>query len=298
MNWDDIKEQLTEQFQVYQSKFLESSAFIQVKEKYENLTPRQQKWIQKSLLTLFVLWILYVPFGYFFSSVTSIQKINENKRLMNELTAISQLETGGEAPPAPELNNMTTVVRSHISDERILEKQIAEIRPLNPNETITSLPKFVEQMGVYVLLSQLNLRQIVSVTHRVDKIFPTARVFNMKILPNKENPQYSDLSLSLVFFKLRQTGPEGGPVGAGGGRSGGSNIKAPGGRQDNNSGDNPAAGGNRGAPSTSQRGNRGGGGANPSGGERSDPGGRTYNPSRQYLEDDLGPNPPDLDEEN
>lgn len=202
MNFEDLKEQLREQFSTLWNRIQESSAWIQLSEKFNDLTPGAQKALLASASALLALMLLAFPWMFYSSSQTLVTEFEDNRRMIRELYRVSRATKTMPSPPAAP-GDLQNLVNGHLrSPELGLQpEQIRSVSPLDA-QSVPGIPKALEKDGLTVSLGKLNLRQVVDVGHGLQTLHPSLKMTGLTVKASPEDHHYFDVEYQIVAVSL------------------------------------------------------------------------------------------------
>jgi hypothetical protein len=201
--FDQIKDTFSARFEQFQ----ETDTYIQIKEKYDNLSPIAQKSILFGSIILVVLTIFLVPFGWFSTSQDYVRSFEENKNLI-----VSLLEVTQEAKKIPpQVQRMTSSeiksqMQKILSDKGIPKEQISnfsEVKLTNPPGS-TLIPPGIDQNAVELSLKKLTLRQVIDIGYEFDRISPLTKTLVLEMKANSEDNHYYDTLFKVSSFSVQE----------------------------------------------------------------------------------------------
>ena len=89
MNLDDLKEQFLEQLNAYKERIQDTPVYNQIKERYDDLPPRNQKLVLISGILLVSYIVLSIPFGSLGEASNKIEKYESTKSTLASLRKVS-----------------------------------------------------------------------------------------------------------------------------------------------------------------------------------------------------------------
>lgn len=204
MNFDDIKEKLLEVFQQIQGKISESPAYIQLREKYDSLNPNAQKAVLAgtSLAVLFL--ILMIPMSYYSSGTDSLSLFEENRDIVLDLyRAKRRLTLAPAVIPPIDAIDLETRARNAISAAKLLPEQSTISGYDNKTAASSSgIPKSVDQKGVAIQLSNINISQLVDLSHAFVNLSPSAKIVALEVKAGTQPGSYFDALFKIVSFSI------------------------------------------------------------------------------------------------
>ncbi len=201
MNLDDIKDRLLSAFSQIWEKIQESSIYTQLRDRYENLNPQGQKLTLIGLAILALLIILSIPFSYLSTSSTYVTEFEDKRNIIRELLKVSR-----DASDVPQLSIAPTPdrLRSQIDEmlraKDLLPEQIQNVA-ITPVDS-EFIPKNLSQGGVQIQLGQLNLNQILEISHSIQSINSSVKIKDLSIRASAADPNYFDVTMKLIALAI------------------------------------------------------------------------------------------------
>jgi hypothetical protein len=211
MALDDVKDNLKEQAKAIWSRVRESDAYLQLSEKYQSLSPDGQKAALALSLVVGFLIVMAVPWSFYSSSQTSVEDYEVKRDLVRELFKVNR-ETAG-LPPAPApigASELEGLARQNLSNARLVPEQIVGVTETPAN--VAGIAKTIEQTGIAVSLSKVNLKQIVDIGNDLQNMQSTARMMGLEIKASAADSRYYDVVYKIVAFAAKpDVAPKKGP---------------------------------------------------------------------------------------
>ena len=204
MNLDDLKERFREQYQAISSRVQESTAWNQMVEKYQDLSPQAQKAAIALVSLVFALIILSVPYSFYSSSQDEVDQFEDKKQLMRDLFHVSRkVNSLPVAPPTMSTPELQASVQNELSVAHLQPDQILSVSEFdNTPHASPTLPKGLTQKGVIANLHKLNLSQMVDLGSHLQSIRPTVKLVGVEVTANRDDAHYFDVVYKLVTFAL------------------------------------------------------------------------------------------------
>lgn len=206
----DLKDQLAEKAQVAWAQIQESSLYMQIQERYENLNPTQQKITFVAGVLFAAFMVISIPWSYLSSSSTYISDFEANRQLIRDLFRVSRMtQELASSPEAILPSALQARVQNELHSANLLPEQIKRVEEYNNAgpKASSAIPKSVEQKGVLVHLAQLNLRQVVDIGQKLQNIDKSIKMIGLDIHATAADPHYYDTVYKLISFSL-PTPPE------------------------------------------------------------------------------------------
>ena len=202
MNLDSLKEQLKEQWQHLYSQIEENSTFQTLREKYETLSPRQQKTILSSIALVVMLILFSIPLNSFFSSTETIKDFEDNKELSQKLLEIQKHKrTGATRLGQVNITGTRQRVLRMVQNFQLLPEQIGDIENADPSTPSLAKPPIKEETLAIQLLT-LNLNQINTIAYRLQNLASTLKLTGLQMKESVNNPDYFDVTYTLSLYTL------------------------------------------------------------------------------------------------
>lgn len=207
MNLDDIKDNLKSQLSQTWSRIEESSAYNQLKDRFENLTPTQQKLVAAGSGVFLALMLISVPYSYFSASNENVAVFEEKRALIRELLKVtresSEVPDIQTPPPADMLRNS---IDSQLRSASLLPEQVKGISIVNAETSL--IPRSLLESAVQVSLAKLNIRQIVDIGYNIQRISQSVKMNDVRITANAEDPKYFDVEYKVVSLAVPHASAE------------------------------------------------------------------------------------------
>lgn len=225
MNFDDIKDNLKSQLGQTWSRVEDSSAYNQLRDRFENLTPTNQKLTLMAAGAVMALLIISIPYSYYSTSTEYVGTFEEKRGLIRELLKVTRESNEvPDLPVAPNADMLKGTIEGQLHMAKLLPEQMKSIEVVAADTGL--IPKGLLESGLRISLAKLNLRQIVDIGYNIQAISPSVKMSAIDIKANVEDPRYFDVEMKLVSLAVPQAHIEM-PDGAGEDGEGGSKAKKP-----------------------------------------------------------------------
>lgn len=202
-----ILEQIKEVGAKVNQQVLDSPAFNQLKDRYENLSPSGQKMVVLVGVLLIVFVLLFIPLTNLTVSQTSMSGFEDKRNLVRDL-----YKTYRESSATPDIETPPPVMVIKSSIESIIEK--AELLPeqkLGIREATAEgrlIPQSMLSGVLDIQLVKLNLKQIVDIGSSLVAISNSIKMKDLSIIANREDTRYYDVTYKLYVLKVPEQQPE------------------------------------------------------------------------------------------
>jgi hypothetical protein len=204
MALEELRERLISEAKGQWEKFQETSLYIQITEKYENLNPAMQK-LSIVAVVLFVLYlVMAVPLGSFSNSMDSVAHFEETRGLIRDmLKATRESQDSPDIATPPDNDFIQNRIQSELTSSRLLPEQIKGTTAVN--EPSTLIPANLVGGMFRVSLAKLNLRQVVDIGYQLQSINPSVKLDDLVMTANAQDPRYFDVNYKLVVLNVPKT---------------------------------------------------------------------------------------------
>lgn len=207
---DDIKDQLAERAQALWSRVQESSAYIQLRERFENLSPNAQKGVLIGGAAFLVFIVISIPWSYFSSSSDYVTEFEEKRELIRELYQVNREATAVSTGMDPlDGSGLRDRAQNVLTESRIGAEQNLGVSdyPVGKPPADPSIPASVVQKGAEVKVAKLNLQQIVDIGYKLQTIHPSVKMTGLEVEANREDPHYFNVIYKIVTFAIPVQAP-------------------------------------------------------------------------------------------
>ena len=210
INLGDIKEQFQERLKDTWIKIQESSAFISLKERYDNLTHSTQRTVKIGIIFIGISFSFSILWGLFSQSSEKLTEFEEYQDSIKQLLQIRRdmaLTASITAPPSPSVleKRVQTILRSsYISAEQLNDISVKNVSSSAFGPKGTKLarkgPNAIQQKGIWVSLKSLNLKQIKDIGFRLQTMHDSAKLIGLDMAPSLEYDDYYDVTYTIIGF--------------------------------------------------------------------------------------------------
>ena len=224
MALDNLIEQTKERLTELKDQIQESQTYNNLKEKYDNLSPKAQTGLIVGFFTFISLVFASIPYSHFSNSGTYTQAFKEDRQLLREILRASVHAEDAPTQAPPPINQIISSIRGRLGNARLLDEQIIAVSAMDASTIGRSLvPEGINQEGILVELKQLNIRQVNEIGVMIKGVHPAVRMAGLEMKANSEDPEYYDVSFKLISYSLPASEASEGETGGSprrGGRSG------------------------------------------------------------------------------
>lgn len=199
--WEQLKDTVLARWEQFQ----ETDTYVNLKEKYDNLSPAGQKLVLALSSLLAVLLIFATPWSWYSVSKENLASFEETKNTINELLEAAQESKNlpPQSQPIPS-DALKTKIDTILSEKGLTREQILAVseRKFDNPKGSTLIPSSVNQNGYEVALKKLNIKQFVDIGYEFDRISPTVKVLGVDIKATQEDAHYYDVNFMISAFSV------------------------------------------------------------------------------------------------
>lgn len=207
MTVNELKEQFIDAVKSKWGEFQESSLYIQVKEKYDDLSPGLQKVVIVSIFAIIAVFLILPPTSWIESSSSYIENFENKKTLIRNLLQLKR--DIGQAPQVPNgipSSALKSQVDTAIRTLGLTADQIKGVEEVSIANDGTShlIPSSVTQAGVQLTVWKINLTQFLDLSYRIQRLSPSTKLLSIDMKANSEDVHYYDVIFQLISFSVPQ----------------------------------------------------------------------------------------------
>lgn len=203
MGIEEVKEQLKEKWDELVIKVSESEAFIQLSERYSNLSPVVQKVIVFSVI-FFAGYVVYsIPAGFISAAGEKEANFVQSRTLIRGLVRSARNPTiSPDQFNGQEFEEMRSRIDEVAKNNQVLDTQKGvaanAIKPL-PSDVV---PSQIKQNGITYEFKKLTLRQAVAMSQQMSSLHANTKLAGVMIEADREDPHYFTVKYTLSSLAL------------------------------------------------------------------------------------------------
>jgi len=203
MNFDDIKDNLKSQLNQSWSRIEESSVYNQLRDRFENLTPTNQKLALMGAGALLAIVIISIPYSYYSVSTEHVVAFEDKRSLIRELLKVTRESNEvPDLPVAPNGEMLRGTIEAQLHMAKLLPEQMKGIEVIAADTNL--IPKGLLESGLRISLAKLNLRQIIDIGYNIQAISQSVKMSSLNVTANAEDSRYFDVEMKLVSLAVPQ----------------------------------------------------------------------------------------------
>lgn len=201
MNLDDLKEQFQALGQKISDQLQEVPVFVQLKERFDGLTPASQKMVVFGGIVAAWLFVLSIPWGWKSESGYYVENFETRRTLIRDLLKASrEAAQVPNVPPAPPDETLRVDVESRLQSMNVGPEQIASIETSTGGSNL--IPADRSSGLLDVNLKKLNVQQVVQAGTQLSRISPSVKMTAIEMIANKEDARYYDVKYRLIALAV------------------------------------------------------------------------------------------------
>ena len=207
---EDIKEQVQERLKDTWIKTQESSTFISLKERYDNLTHSAQRALKMGAICVgisFLFWFLLGLFSQSSEKLAEFEEYQDSIKQLLQLRGDMALTTSITPPPDPSILEQrvhTLLQSSYLSPDQIDEVSVKSpstfVQAPGKRTSAKKRPSVIQQRGIWISLKSLNLKQITDIGFRLQTIHDSAKLIGLDMKASLEHKDYYDVMYTIIGF--------------------------------------------------------------------------------------------------
>lgn len=202
MKLDELKERLVDEAKISLDRLQNSSLYIQLKEKFDELSPNVQKTIKYASAFFLVYFIFSFPIGWMNQASSHQEKYEANRKLIESL-----LQVQNDLKNSPNINinispnQLKSQLNLAIEKMGISKEQLSATEVINnQNRKLDFLPKNISYVGLSIKFSNLNLTQILDIGTKLQNLNPDAKLIEMNVNESAKSDHYYDVEYMIAGF--------------------------------------------------------------------------------------------------
>lgn len=205
MAFEELREQFQTESKARWEQFQESSVYISIKEKYENLSPAMQKITLAGIVLVLLYLVLAIPLGMYTQSSSYVTEFEDKRELIRDLLKSSReaQESPNLAVPPP-VEALKGQIESQLQMAKLLPEQNGGTEVLMDKPRI--IPGNLSQGVLSVKLNKLNIRQILDLGHQFQTLNTSVKMTDLVMQANAQDPRYFDVVYKMAVLAVPSAG--------------------------------------------------------------------------------------------
>lgn len=197
---EDIKDQFKERTQHLWSQLQESSLFLSVSEKYQDLNSAQQRIVKIVAVGVGLFIVLSVPLSYLSSSSEQVDTFEAKRNKIRDLFRVNHEVSQMPMQPRPlGVTFLESQVKSKLAKIGIPLERLKSVQELK--QTIRQNGVNIEVVGASLNFSILNLTQVVDISYVLQNEDKSLKMIGLDMTPTpNEAGHYFDVTLKFAQF--------------------------------------------------------------------------------------------------
>lgn len=199
----DLKDKIIELFSSFISKIQENPTYIQVHERYRNLSPATQKLVMGAAVFLVLFTLYTIPEAFVVSSSSYEESFQTNRRLIRDLFRTSRNPViQADQFRGLGFDEMKSMVESQLTATQIIDSQKGPFTPVNNPLPKNQVPGAIQQTGMSFQVKKMNLTQVVQLSQKLSALHANTKLAGVNIQADREDPHYFDVTFTLSSLSL------------------------------------------------------------------------------------------------
>lgn len=204
---DNLKDKSKGAAQKIFERVRESSAYAQLMDRYETMTPAGQKLAKLVGTVAVLLFILFIPLTNLSTSYANISLFEEERDLIRDLfRTYRESSSSQNLPVPPPASSLMSMVSSVIQRAELMPEQNLGISEGAAEGRL--IPANLVSNVVQIRLAKLNLKQIVDIGGSLAGISESVKMKDIAIVANATDTRYYDVTYKLYSLKVPEAAPE------------------------------------------------------------------------------------------
>lgn len=204
---DNLKDQAKSVFNRTSERVRESEAYLQLEDRYQNLSPSGQKLTRLLSVLVLLFLLLFIPMSYLSSSSTMITLYEEKRDLVRELfRTYRESSSSLNIAMPPNSDSLRMSIQSIIQRAELTPEQNLGIT--NASVEGRLIPQNLVTEVLFVKLIKLNLKQIVDIGGSIAGISNSVKMKDLTITANQQDNRYYDVTYKLYSLNVPPPAPE------------------------------------------------------------------------------------------
>ncbi len=204
---DNLKDSAKSVFDKTSERVRESDTYIQMQDRYQNLSPSGQKLARAGGVLLILFIFLFIPLSYLSSSSQSITLFESKRALISDLfrTYRESTSTQNVAVPPPS-DSLRSTIQSIIQRAELTPEQNIGLAESSVEGRL--IPQNLISSVLDIKLAKLNLKQIVDIGGAIAAISDSVKMKDVTIIANAQDNRYYDVTYKLYSLRVPEPTPE------------------------------------------------------------------------------------------
>lgn len=203
MAFEDLRENLKNQFEQLGERITNSRLYGILNERYENLTATQQK-LAKIIGFLLVLgFFIYIPMDYFLISFENESSFEEKRKLIKDIIKSErEISALPDLPRPLPAESIKSNVESQLKELNFLPEQIKQVNINHQPSTSGLIPQNKIQYGIDITINKINVKQLTNLGAKLQIIHPSVKLKDLIVTLNGEDSRYLNAEIKMVALNI------------------------------------------------------------------------------------------------
>jgi hypothetical protein len=201
MTVDDLKDKWIEIKDKFSNFIEEDPSINSIREKFESLSSQGQKLVIISILCIFGLILIYIPYSYFSVASEQEEQFEFYRATTRELLKVGKGPVGSSRTQRGNLEMVQEQLNESLTKFTLMPDQLLGVDLQLPEGESLAKPPIKEEVLV-VKLAKLNLDQIVQIGADIQTQFPDLKMTGLSIKADAVGPGYFNTIFKLSKYYL------------------------------------------------------------------------------------------------
>lgn len=202
MAFEDLRENLKNQFVQLGERITNSRLYNVLSERYENLNSPQQRLVKIVSFFLALGLFIYFPLDYFLISFENEAAFEEKRKTIKDIVKSEREVSALPDIPRPlPAESVKANVESQLKEMNLLPEQIKQVN-VNYQPSAGLIPQNKMQYGIDITVNKINLKQLTNLGSKLQIIHPAVKVKDLIVTLNREDARYLNADFRLVALNI------------------------------------------------------------------------------------------------
>lgn len=207
MAFEDLRENLKNQFVQLGERITNSRLYSILSERYENLNSNQQRLVKIVSFLLAVGLFVYFPMDYFMVSFENETAFEDKRKTIKDIVKSEREVSALPDIPRPlPAESVKSNIESQLKEMNLLPEQIKQVN-VNYQPTAGLVPQNKMQYGIDITVNKINLKQLTNLGSKLQIIHPAVKIKDLIVTLNREDARYLNADFHLVALNIPEYRP-------------------------------------------------------------------------------------------
>ena len=201
MTLEDLKERFKSEVDQLYARVSETSLYLQLEDRFQNLSPQVQKLVIALVAFLGLFFLFSTPVGSWMQGSDNQASFEDKRLLMKQVNqTVQEGKNVPLLPPPPDMNYLSGQIQQSLSTLQVGEDQFGGVEVSSENPSLIPAPLLQEVWDVKV--NRLNLKQVVDVGFALQTLHPAVKLQDLVVTAEASYPKYFQVVFRLAALKV------------------------------------------------------------------------------------------------